>query len=120
MWTYVNPRLCEMLGYWAAELVGRATEDFVLQEDVKRLLERRRRARTGEREALSATYRFRRRNGEVVHLSVDGRLIVKGGRHVILGVAQDVTDRVHAEQLLREAERTTARWWSSRLSASTS
>lgn len=104
LWTYVNPRLCDMLGYEARDLVGRATADFVLEEDLERLQERRRRAHAGEQEALSATYRFRRRNGEVVHLSLDGRLIVREGGHVILGVAQDVTGRVHAEEMLREAE----------------
>lgn len=104
LWTYVNPTLCDMLGYAAAELVGRATLDFVVAEDHERLLQNRAKAIAGERETLSATYRFRRKNGETVHLSLGSRDTDANGRLSRLGVALDVTERVRAQALLAQAE----------------
>lgn len=105
VWTYVNPRMCEMLGCPAEELLGRAEVDFVVEEDRERLFMNRPRAESGGHGAHSAIYRFMRRDHYVVHLSLDSRAVETGGRNIILGVALDVTERVRAEELLRQAEK---------------
>ena len=104
LWTYVNPRLCEILGYAADELVGRPKIDFLFPEDRARLQQNRGPALAGESPALSTTYRLRRKDGAMVHLSLDARYIDVGGRQVLLGVAQDVTERVLAQAQLAQAE----------------
>lgn len=104
IWTYVNPRFCEILGYSAEELIGHPTIHFICEDEVARLLDNRARALAGDRSALSATYRFRRKDGDVVHVSLESSMTQGGGRWTLLGIAQDVTARINGERLLREAE----------------
>lgn len=104
IWTYVNPRFCEILGYSAEELIGHASVQFLHEDEVARLLENRARALAGDRKALSATYRFLRKDGDVVHVSLESSMTQEHGRWTLLGIAQDVTARINGERLLREAE----------------
>ncbi len=77
--TYANPRLCEWLGYTADELRGIDTIDLVMEEDRERLLANRARRDAGDASAMVATYRMLRRDGRVLHLSFDARLIEQRG-----------------------------------------
>ena len=101
---YVNPRMCEILGYGAEELVGREVIELVHGDDWTRLLANRERAQQGNLAALTATYRLIRKDGGVVHLGVGGRFVDMGDRRVLLGVAQDFTERVLDRQRRVEAE----------------
>lgn len=102
--TYANPRLCEMLGYSPEELREIENADLVIEEDRARLAENRRRRDAGDMSALVATYRLRRKDGRILHLAVDGRMLELGGRRVLFGVGQDITERVRAQEMLQEAE----------------
>ncbi|HUQ29520.1 MAG TPA: PAS domain S-box protein [Usitatibacter sp.] len=102
--TYANPRLCEWLGYSAAELRETDTVSLVVEEDRARLLANRARRDAGHADAMVATYRLRAKDGHIVVLSFDARMIDLAGRKVIFGIAQDLTDREHARELLVEAE----------------
>ena len=102
-WLYANPRLCEWLGYRFEEMRGRPSIDFIVEEDRARLLENRRRAFAGDRTALKGDFRMRRRDGSVVSMSFESRLIEQSGRVVIFGVAQDVTERERAQADLQRA-----------------
>ncbi|HYC35257.1 MAG TPA: PAS domain-containing sensor histidine kinase [Usitatibacter sp.] len=101
---YANPRLCEILGYGADEILGMDLADIVTDEDRERLRENRARAAAGDASALVATYRVRRKDGRVIYLGVGGRLIEQEGRRTVLGVAEDLTDRVQERALRVEAE----------------
>jgi PAS domain S-box-containing protein len=103
--TYANPRLCEWLGYTAEELRCIPTIDLVVEEDRERLIANRAKRDVGDAGGmLVATYRMLRRDGRVLHLSYDARLMELRGRRVIFGIAQDVTERERSRQLLQEAE----------------
>jgi PAS domain S-box-containing protein len=102
-WVYANPRLCEWLGYRFEEMRGKPSIDFVVEEDRARLLESRRRAFAGDRTALKGDFRMRRRDGSVVSMSFEARLLEESGRAVIFGVAQDTTDRERVQAELRRA-----------------
>jgi PAS domain S-box-containing protein len=102
--TYANPRLCEWLGYTREQLSQIPTLDLVVPEDHERVLANRSRRDAGDQEALVASYRLKTRSGDVVHLTFDARIIDQGGRRVIFGIAQDVTERNRARELLVEAE----------------
>jgi two-component system sensor histidine kinase UhpB len=102
-WEYLNPRLCEMLGYRDEELIGTDSINLVVEEDHARLLDNRRRAFAGDREALKGIFRMRRRDGAVLTVSFEARLIELHGRTVIFGVATDETERTHAQLQLEAA-----------------
>jgi PAS domain S-box-containing protein len=102
--TYANPRMCEMLGYTLEELRGIETADLVVEEDRERLAANRARRDAGDSRALAATYRLRHRNGRVLHFAVDGRILEEGGRQLLFGIGQDVTDRIQAQEALAEAD----------------
>ena len=104
VWTYVNPRMCEILGYTSAEMVGRPTIDFVATEDRAEVQVHRDLAFSGAKGSFSTTIRMRRKDGELVHVSLDAKYISAGGRRTFLGVAQDVTGPLRSQELLREAQ----------------
>jgi PAS domain S-box-containing protein len=96
--------MCQMLGYSTEELKNLDTEELVIPEDRELLFENRRRRAAGDVDAMAAVYRLRRKDGTILHLGVDGKLLVIDGREVILGIGQDVTESARARELLREAE----------------
>jgi PAS domain S-box-containing protein len=102
--TYANPRLCAWLGYTHDELIGMESIELVAEEDRPRVLEMRARRDAGDLTVLTASYRMLRKDGLIVHLAFDARMMELRGRPVIFGVAQDVTEREHARALLEEAE----------------
>lgn len=101
---YANPRFFEILGYSFEELRGRDLLDIVVEEDRELLRQNRRRAMQGDAAALVATYRMRRKSGELVHLAVGGRFVELRGRQVLLGIAQDLTGRIVEHELRMQAE----------------
>jgi PAS domain S-box-containing protein len=99
---YANPHMCALLGYTADELRVIGTIDLVLEEDRERFAANRRRREVEP--SFSATYRFRRKDGGIRHLSLSGKMVELKGRKVIFGVAEDVTEHVRAQELLRDSE----------------
>jgi PAS domain S-box-containing protein len=102
-YSYANPRLCELLGYTAEELRGIPTIDLVLDEDRERFVANRRRREAGDSTVFAATYRFRARDGRILHLNLSGKMLELKGRRVLFGIAQDVSAGVHAQELLLNA-----------------
>jgi PAS domain S-box-containing protein len=102
--TYANPRLCEMFGRTLEELRSIEVDDLILDEDVLRLWTNRARAIAGDPAALVDTYRFRRADGSILHLAVEGRIIEMNARNVVFGVGHDVSEQVGARERLRESE----------------
>ncbi|MEF2145631.1 MAG: response regulator [Desulfovibrionaceae bacterium] len=101
--TFVNPRLAEMLGYQAGEMLGRPMDGFVIpemRESCRELLRNRRKESRKQREL---------------------ELLCKGGRRVVVAMSScpvldaeekyagalaavtDITDRKRGENELREA-----------------
>jgi PAS domain S-box-containing protein len=96
--------LCEWLGYTCGQLREIPTIDLVVPEDHERLQANRRRRDAGDLGAMVTNYRLRTSRGDVIHLTFDARIIDQGRRRVIFGIAQDVTERNRARELLVEAE----------------
>ncbi len=98
--TYVNQRMCEMLGYRSEELVGRATAELFASESRSafgRELDRRRRGEKGEYEAVMA-----RRDGEFLVVLIAARVLrnARGEFAGSFGVITDVTELRRQSQRL--------------------
>ncbi|HEY1341734.1 MAG TPA: PAS domain S-box protein [Bryobacteraceae bacterium] len=91
--TFVNGRMCRMVGYEASELVGRCCFDLIHPDDRPRgtaAFERRKQGDTAARE-----YRVIRKNGEMIWIHFSGAPLrdASGALAGILGMCTDITER---------------------------
>jgi len=98
--TMANPRVCEMLGYRAEEILGRHKWDFVFKEDVlaaKALFEQRQHGLPEHTD-----FRFRSKSGREVWtiLAARPRFDAQGTFAGALDMFTDITQRKQQEQIL--------------------
>ena len=102
--TYVNEKFCEMLGYFRDEIIGRPLIEFV-HDDFKELMKGQmaRRQRGEERRFELA---WKTKDGDMVHTLASPRsLHDESGRFTgSMGVLTNITDRIKAEEALREKD----------------
>ena len=105
VWTYVNDRFCEMLGYSKNEMIGRPLTDFLNQTD----LDTYKRQRGGRIKGETGFYEMSwlRKNGQVIITLVSSKPIFddQGQFRGSFGVLTGITERKRAEEALRESEK---------------
>ena len=102
----VSPSVERLLGYAPNELIGHHVFDFnfLPPEELRRALEDARRVLSGER-IHSSVYRFTSKDGTARFAEVSGAPLMRAGEIVgVISVARDITERVRAEQALKESE----------------
>ncbi|MCW5771711.1 MAG: PAS domain S-box protein [Rhodospirillaceae bacterium] len=102
---YVNPRLCEMLGYAAEEMMGREHWDFMPPSSREPIV-----AADAQGPLVEDTRRevcYQRKDGSLVWTLVTSTIEDDGADHpqTIIGMVVDITDRKHAEAALAASER---------------
>jgi len=100
--TYVNEKLCEMLGYQKDEVIGRKATEF-LDEHNRVLVEKRRAKREFSPYELVWTHK----DGSKIPTTVSPKAIL-GPENELKGsfaVITDITERLRSEEALRESER---------------
>jgi two-component system cell cycle sensor histidine kinase/response regulator CckA len=102
--TFVNQRICQMLGYTPAEMLGHHLFEFMDEQAQKEAAVYLKRRRQGIREQHD--FRFRHRNGSDVWTIVSTNPIYAedGSFQGALAMITDITQRRRAEQALRESE----------------
>jgi two-component system, cell cycle sensor histidine kinase and response regulator CckA len=109
---YVSPSAGRLRGYSPEEVVRQALSERVRAEDLQHLVarfrERRERLEAGDEAARTGAYTVRQptRDGGEIAVEMAVTLVTDGSGRVVevLGVSRDVTDRVRAEERLRESE----------------
>ena len=102
---YNSPGYERLFGYTSEELQGVPIADQVHPEDRQHVLQGRKEAfQTGLRFHLE--YRFRRKDGEWRILESTGGVVrnAQGEAQKIVAVSRDITERKHAEEILRQRE----------------
>jgi two-component system sensor histidine kinase DctS len=105
--TYVNSAFCRMVGFSAAELVGRAPPmPYWAPEEIERTREIHDRILAGDAPLEGVEARFMRRSGERFDALVyEAPLIDAQGRHSgWMGSVLDITARKRAEELYRQQQ----------------
>ena len=104
IFTYVNPRFCEMLGYHRDEIVGSKLIDFV-HEDYKEIMKDQiARRKKGEEEGFELAWKTK--GGDKVYTSASPKALYdeEGKFMGSMGVLTDITYRIKAEEALRLSE----------------
>jgi formate hydrogenlyase transcriptional activator len=98
----VNRQACESLGYTRQELIGNTAVAFHLDSDGAEMESVAERAAAGE--SVVDTHYHRRKDGTVFPVEANTSSFWYGGRRFLLHVSRDITDRLRAEEKLRQSE----------------
>lgn len=96
--SYANPRMAEIFGYGVSELVGLHAVEVAAPEDRDIVAENVRRRLAGEVASVQYEFRGRRKDGTRIEVGVHGSAAQLRGKRVIIGVAQDITERKRAQR----------------------
>ncbi|MFQ5434533.1 MAG: PAS domain S-box protein, partial [Anaerolineae bacterium] len=104
--TFVNPKLCQMLGYRAEELIGKASAQILVNDDQER--EKIRAANERRQKGVSDSYviRTRHKSGHPAWMRVHGSPAYDSVGNLMgtVGILEDITDSLRAERALKESE----------------
>jgi PAS domain S-box-containing protein len=100
---YVNPALCNLLCRPANYLVGKSIDDFILQDDLPKLMDARKKRLAGE--TTSYEVRLVRSGRDAIYAQMTGAPRWLDGKVVgSILIITDLTERKRTEELLQESE----------------
>ena len=102
--TYVNEKFCKMLGYFRDEIIGRPLIEFV-HDDFKELMkDKMARRQRGEERRFELAWKTK--DGDTIYTLASPRALHdENGRFTgSMGVLTNITDRIKAEEALREKD----------------
>ncbi len=101
-WISVNRALCDMIGYTADELIGRAVADFSHPDDLLSDREDIQRAMSGEVDYYRKEKRYLHKDGTHVWIKLNVALIRDGGVPLyFVGQVENITDKLESDMKFR-------------------
>jgi PAS domain S-box-containing protein len=103
VWTYINEKFCEMLGYTCEQIIGRSVQDLVDEENRKILSEQLIKRKRGEQDPYEIAWK--RKDGSSVYTLVSPKPIFgeAGEFQGSFAVVTDISERKKTEESLRSA-----------------
>lgn len=101
---YVNPAICNMLGYTEEELKQLGVRDIHPKEDLQHVISEFKAQAQGEK-TLSTSLPCLRKDGTIIYADVNTAKVLINGKQCNVGFFTDITDRKRAEDVLRESEK---------------
>jgi len=100
---YANPRLAEMWGGTAEEVIGNPFTDYVHPDELRRVADRYRRRMADEDVAPIYPTVLRRKDGGGLHVELNAGIIPYEGQPADLAIVRDITERRRAQEALELA-----------------
>ncbi|MEI9959202.1 MAG: PAS domain S-box protein [Ferruginibacter sp.] len=105
LYTYVNPRFEEILGYGKGELIGVNSVSVIKEDQQSMVREKVRRRMAGEIESEHYETIILKKDGEERHVEFFGSRTIYEGKPTIIGTMLDITERkITEDQLIQEKD----------------
>ncbi len=101
---FANERLAETFGFNREEIVGKSMLDFVAPESREAVVENIRKRVDEGGDAINYTFIGRKKDGTKIHIEVYGSRTIYNGKPAVHGTLLDITERMRAQETLRESE----------------
>jgi len=101
---YVNPRLAQIIGYTVEELTGTPFANYIVPEEVQKVVDRYNRRMAGEDVIPIYETAVRHKDGRRIDVELNTGIIAYKGKPADLVIVKDIIERKRAEQALRESE----------------
>jgi PAS domain S-box-containing protein len=105
-----NSALCHMLGYSPEEFVQLKVTDIHPQKDLPNVLEQFNKQVRGEI-SLATDLPVKRKDGSEFYADINTATVKLGGKHFIVGIFRDITERKRVEADLAEQLEELRRWY---------
>ncbi len=103
--TYVNPRLQELTGYSAHEMIDRlSVSDIIIPEDRPKIIQNLAQRLKGNMKSMNYELRGLKKNGEIFYAEVFGSLTQYLGKPAIIGTLIDITIKNESVARIQESE----------------
>lgn len=99
---YANDTFAAMFGYTRQEFIGRRLIDCITPDSIEEVMGNYHLRIQGEVTSIHYFTKGLRKDGSVVHLELHASRVECMGRPALTGVALDITERVQAQQRVRE------------------
>jgi PAS domain S-box-containing protein len=100
---YANDTFARMFGYTREEMIGRTMAQCVTPESIAEVMHNYRRRMRGEVDSIHYFTQGVHKDGHIIHLELHASTVVCRGRPALAGVALDITQRVRAQEKLRDS-----------------
>lgn len=100
---YANDTFAAMFGYGRDEFIGRRMVDCVTPDSAEEVMRNYHLRIRGEVSSIHYFTKGLRKDGRVVHLELHASRVICLGRPALTGVALDITERVQAQEELRQS-----------------
>ncbi len=98
---YANPRVAEIMGYTAAEMINTSFTDYVYPDELPKVLGRYERRMAGEEVEPIYETALRHRDGRRIEVELNAGVIMYQGRPADLVFVRDITERKRVEAQVR-------------------
>jgi len=105
-WQVVNPALCAMLGYPAESLIGKTWRELTAPEDLPASDAAYAKVLNGEMDGYKMDKRYIRADGKIINAYVAVQAVRRPNGQIdyLIGIFEDITARVAAQNALRDSE----------------
>ena len=100
IFTEVNPKLCETLGYKKEELIGNSAEMIHISNQTYKEFGEKAFNLVREKKTVNLEWRFKRKNGELIWFRIAGDPVAE--QEEVLWTIVDITERVEAQEKIEQ------------------